>query len=198
LSCLCCPTASYTASQNTVARTSTVWLSHITDILPSVLSFQRTVLAACSPAPACTHKAVLVNTYPSVVQCVANVANRLEHSCCGLCACIAAVRPPQRPQHGSGAAFAPRLVLRRSLRRAQRARDPGAQAIAAWNRALAAEPSNAEVLLSMGVSYTNELDQGRALGFLRRWLERRLAQGGVRARARLRRSRKLSKMSGWL
>ncbi len=67
LSCLCCPTASYTASQNTVARTSTVWLSHITDILPSVLSFQRTVLAACSPAPACTHKAVLVSTYPSVV-----------------------------------------------------------------------------------------------------------------------------------
>ncbi len=91
LSCLCCPTASYTASQNTVARTSTVWLSHITDILPSVLSFQRTVLAACSPAPACTHKAVLVNTYPSVVQCVANVANRLEHSCCGLCACM---QPP--------------------------------------------------------------------------------------------------------
>jgi hypothetical protein len=62
--------------------------------------------------------------------------------------------------------------------------DPGAQAIAAWNRALAAEPSNGEVLLSMGVSYTNELDQGRALGFLRRWLERRLAQGGVRAHGR--------------
>ncbi len=60
-SCLCWPTASYTASQNTVARTSTVWLSHITDILPSVLSFHRTVLAACSPAPACTHKAVLAN-----------------------------------------------------------------------------------------------------------------------------------------
>ena len=34
----------------------------------------------------------------------------------------------------------------------------------------------------MGVSYTNELDQGRALSFLRRWLERRLAQGGVRLR----------------
>ena len=55
------------------------------------------------------------------------------------------------------------------------------QAIAAWNRALAAEPGNAEVLLSMGVSYTNEMDQGRALRFLRRWLECRLTQGGVRA-----------------
>ena len=56
------------------------------------------------------------------------------------------------------------------------------QAIRAWNRALEAEPDNAEVLLSMGVSYTNELDQGRALSFLRRWLERRLAQSGVRLR----------------
>jgi hypothetical protein len=72
---------------------------------------------------------------------------------------------------------------------------PGAQAIAAWNRALAAEPGNGEVLLSMGVSYTNELDQGRALGFLRRWLERRLAQGGVRARARLRRGSAPSDMN---
>ena len=44
------------------------------------------------------------------------------------------------------------------------------QAIAALNRALAAEPTNAEVLLSLGVSYTNELDQGRALGFLTAWL----------------------------
>lgn len=57
------------------------------------------------------------------------------------------------------------------------------QAIAAWNRALEAEPGNAEVLLSMGVSYTNELDQGRALRFLRRWLECRVAQGGVRPAA---------------
>ncbi|KAK9837124.1 hypothetical protein WJX81_004650 [Elliptochloris bilobata] len=57
--------------------------------------------------------------------------------------------------------------------------DDDLQAIAAWNRALEAEPGNAEVLLSMGVSYTNELDQGRALGFLRRWLERRLAQGAA-------------------
>ena len=43
----------YTASQNTVASTVMVCDSHLTDILPSVLSFHRTVLAACSPAPAC-------------------------------------------------------------------------------------------------------------------------------------------------
>lgn len=49
------------------------------------------------------------------------------------------------------------------------ARSPG-QAIAALHRALAADPRNAEVLLSLGVSYTNELDQARALGFLTAWL----------------------------
>lgn len=46
----------------------------------------------------------------------------------------------------------------------------GMQAIAALNKALAADPHNAEVLLSLGVSYTNELDQGRALGYLSSWL----------------------------
>lgn len=44
------------------------------------------------------------------------------------------------------------------------------QAIAALHRALGADPRNAEVLLSLGVSYTNELDQARALGFLTAWL----------------------------
>ena len=37
---------------------------------------------------------------------------------------------------------------------------------------MAADPNNAEVLLSLGVSYTNELDQGRALNFLTAWLSR--------------------------
>lgn len=44
------------------------------------------------------------------------------------------------------------------------------EAIAALNKALAADVRNAEVLLSLGVSYTNELDQGRALGYLSAWL----------------------------
>ena len=49
------------------------------------------------------------------------------------------------------------------------------QAIAALNKAMAADPNNAEVLLSLGVSYTNELDQGRALNFLTAWLSRQPA-----------------------
>ena len=49
------------------------------------------------------------------------------------------------------------------------------QAIAALSKAMAADPNNAEVLLSLGVSYTNELDQGRALNFLTAWLSRQLA-----------------------
>ena len=40
---------------------------------------------------------------------------------------------------------------------------------------MAADPNNAEVLLSLGVSYTNELDQGRALNFLTAWLARQPA-----------------------
>ena len=39
-------------------------------------------------------------------------------------------------------------------------------------RALAADPSNLDVLLSLGVSHTNELEQGEALGFLRQWVLR--------------------------
>ena len=40
---------------------------------------------------------------------------------------------------------------------------------------MATDPNNAEVLLSLGVSYTNELDQGRALNFLTAWLSRQPA-----------------------
>lgn len=32
------------------------------------------------------------------------------------------------------------------------------------------DPGNAEVLLSLGVSYTNELDQRKALSYLHTWL----------------------------
>lgn len=34
-----------------------------------------------------------------------------------------------------------------------------------------ADPSNLEVLLSLGVSHTNELDQAEALEYMRRWLQ---------------------------
>ncbi len=54
------------------------------------------------------------------------------------------------------------------------------QAIAALNKALAADPRNAEVLLSLGVSYTNELDQGRALGYLLAWLSQQRSFAEVR------------------
>ena len=56
----------------------------------------------------------------------------------------------------------------------------GMQAIAALNKALAADPRNAEVLLSLGVSYTNELDQGRALGYLLAWLSQQRSFAEVR------------------
>lgn len=45
------------------------------------------------------------------------------------------------------------------------------QAIAALKKALSASPGNAEVLLSLGVSYTNELDQRRAITYLLEWLK---------------------------
>lgn len=38
--------------------------------------------------------------------------------------------------------------------------------------ALAADPSSLDVLLSLGVSHTNELEQGEALGYLRQWVLR--------------------------
>ncbi len=46
---------------------------------------------------------------------------------------------------------------------------------------MATDPNNAEVLLSLGVSYTNELDQGRALNFLTAWLSRQPAFTKVRS-----------------
>lgn len=48
--------------------------------------------------------------------------------------------------------------------------DDDIQAINALNKALACDSNNLEVLLSLGVSYTNELDQKRALEYLRQWL----------------------------
>ena len=47
---------------------------------------------------------------------------------------------------------------------------PNVKAIAALQKAHSADPTNAEVLLSLGVSYTNELDQRHALDFLLAWL----------------------------
>lgn len=37
-------------------------------------------------------------------------------------------------------------------------------------KALKADPTNLDVLLSLGVSHTNELDQGEAVTYLGRWL----------------------------
>jgi peroxin-5 len=58
----------------------------------------------------------------------------------------------------------------RLLGTVQAENDDDQQAIAAMNRALAADPSNLDVLLSLGVSHTNELEAGEALAFLRRWV----------------------------
>jgi hypothetical protein len=44
------------------------------------------------------------------------------------------------------------------------------QAIAAMDAALRADPADAEVLLSLGVSHTNEMEAAEALGYLQRWL----------------------------
>ncbi|EFN57424.1 hypothetical protein CHLNCDRAFT_21245 [Chlorella variabilis] len=60
----------------------------------------------------------------------------------------------------------------RLLGTVQAENDDDQQAIAAMNRALAADPSNLDVLLSLGVSHTNELEQGEALSFLRQWVLR--------------------------
>ncbi|KAL4445746.1 hypothetical protein ABPG77_008945 [Micractinium sp. CCAP 211/92] len=60
----------------------------------------------------------------------------------------------------------------RLLGTVQAENDDDQQAIAAMNRALAADPSSLDVLLSLGVSHTNELEQGEALGYLRQWVLR--------------------------
>lgn len=49
--------------------------------------------------------------------------------------------------------------------------DDDGQSIAAMREALRADPANREVLMSLGVSHTNELHERDAIGFLRRWLE---------------------------
>ncbi|KAL4280556.1 hypothetical protein GQ457_03G022440 [Hibiscus cannabinus] len=48
--------------------------------------------------------------------------------------------------------------------------DDDQQAIAAMMRAQEADPTNLEVLLALGVSHTNELEQGAALKYLYGWL----------------------------
>lgn len=50
--------------------------------------------------------------------------------------------------------------------------DDDATAIAAMSRALAAAPDHLDVLLALGVSHTNELDQGEALHYLYSWLSK--------------------------
>ncbi|KAI7842283.1 hypothetical protein COHA_003924 [Chlorella ohadii] len=60
----------------------------------------------------------------------------------------------------------------RLLGTVQAENDDDQQAIAAMNRALAADPSDLDVLLSLGVSHTNELEQSEALGYLRQWVTR--------------------------
>lgn len=46
-------------------------------------------------------------------------------------------------------------------------------------RALEADPENLEVLLSLGVSHTNELDQQEALGHLSKWLMNHSMHGAM-------------------
>jgi len=50
--------------------------------------------------------------------------------------------------------------------------DDDVKAIAALNRAVAADPKDLDVLLSLGVSHTNELEQALALSHLREWIMR--------------------------
>uniref|UniRef100_A0A0D6R0S6 Uncharacterized protein n=1 Tax=Araucaria cunninghamii TaxID=56994 RepID=A0A0D6R0S6_ARACU len=49
--------------------------------------------------------------------------------------------------------------------------DDDQQAIASMVRARDADPTNLEVLLALGVSHTNELEQAAALTYLRSWLQ---------------------------
>ena len=62
-----------------------------------------------------------------------------------------------------------RLVNRRGQAHADS--DDDQQAILCLERAVSSDPHNLEALLSLGVSYTNELDQTRALHHLQHWLE---------------------------
>ncbi|CAL4999593.1 unnamed protein product [Urochloa decumbens] len=57
--------------------------------------------------------------------------------------------------------------------------DDDQQAIAAMMCAQEANPTNLEVLLALGVSHTNELEQGEALRYLYRWLQNHPKYGGL-------------------
>lgn len=57
--------------------------------------------------------------------------------------------------------------------------DDDRQSIASMVRARDAEPTNIEVLLSLGVSHTNELEQQEALKYLRAWLQNHPKYGGL-------------------
>ena len=67
----------------------------------------------------------------------------------------------------------------RLLGTVQAENDDDVQAIAALNRALAADPNDLDALLSLGVSHTNELEQAEALGYLREWVMRHPTHGAV-------------------
>ncbi len=51
------------------------------------------------------------------------------------------------------------------------------------DRALEADPGNLEVLLSLGVSHTNELDAAEALSYLHRWITAHPTHGPAAAAA---------------
>ncbi|KAF2573861.1 hypothetical protein F2Q70_00005210 [Brassica cretica] len=57
--------------------------------------------------------------------------------------------------------------------------DDDQQAIAAMMRAHEADPSNLEVLLALGVSHTNELEQATALKYLYGWLRNHPKYGAI-------------------
>ena len=69
----------------------------------------------------------------------------------------------QWPRRAAGNAQAWRL-----LGTAHAENDDDRQAIAAMAKALAADPTNPEVLLALGVSHVNELQQGQAVSYLMR------------------------------
>lgn len=65
----------------------------------------------------------------------------------------------------------------RLLGTVQAENDDDVQAIAALNKALAADPDDLDALLSLGVSHTNELEQSEALNNLRQWVMRHPVHG---------------------
>lgn len=57
--------------------------------------------------------------------------------------------------------------------------DDDQQAIASMMRSQEADPTNLEVLLALGVSYTNELEQPQALRYLFQWLQNHPKYGSI-------------------